>query len=211
MTKAILYHCRDARSLRPLWAAEEVGFSLDLVTLPFPPRVFAPEFKETNPLGTIPAWAENGQLLTESAAICQRIAHGTALEVTPDEADWPLYLNWLHRSDATLTFPLTIVLRYTRLEQGERRLAQAVEDYTAFFHGRARSIESALADGRDYLVAGRCTLADITVGYALFLARSLKLDGELGPLSCAWLDRLMARPAFIRARALGTDQPASIN
>jgi glutathione S-transferase len=200
MTRPTLYHCRDARSFRCLWAAEEVGFDLDLITLPFPPRVFAPEFKAINPLGTIPAWVEGGHVLTESAAICQRVALGTALEVMPDEADWMPYLNWLHRSDATLTFPQTLVLRYTRLEPKERRLPQAVEDYKGFFLGRAKSIESALADGRDVLVARRFTLADVTVGYALFLARSLGLDTELGPLSQAWLAKLMARPAFIAAQ-----------
>ena len=67
--RPILYHCADARSLRCLWAAEEVGFDVDLRVLPFPPRAFAPEYKEVNPLKTVPGWVENGMLLTESAAI----------------------------------------------------------------------------------------------------------------------------------------------
>jgi glutathione S-transferase len=201
MTLPILYHCIDARSLRCVWAAEEIEMVIDLRTMPFPPRAFAKEYKEVNPLGTVPGWLEDGQLLTESAAICQRIAIGTALEVKPDEADYLLYLNWLHRSDATLTFPLAVMIRYTRVEQGERRLAQAVEDYKGFFLGRTKSIEQALADGRDWLVAGRFTAADICVGYALFLATTLGLRDELGPQSQRWLDRICSRPAFLAARA----------
>ena len=81
MTLPILHHCEGARSFRCLWAAEEAGFALDLRTWAFPPRVFAKTFKDVNPLGTIPAWEEQGHLLTESAAICQRIAMGTDLEV----------------------------------------------------------------------------------------------------------------------------------
>jgi glutathione S-transferase len=200
VTLPIFHHCAGARSLRCLWAAEEAGMPVELKLWPFPPRVFAKEYKAVNPLGTIPAWEENGQLLTESAAICQRIAQGTPLELTRDEADYPLWLNWLHRSDATLTFPLTIVLRYTRLEPPERRLEQVVADYTGFFQGRARSVGDALADGREWLVGGRFTVADVAVSYALWLARTLTLDeSEWGEDTKAWLDRCFAREGFMRA------------
>jgi glutathione S-transferase len=198
--RPMLYHCADARSLRCLWAAEEVGLELDLTTLPFPPRAFAPEYKAVNPLATVPGWVEEGQLMTESIAICERIAAGTPLEVRADEADYWPYRNWLQRADATLTFPLAIMLRYTRVEAPERRLAQAVDDYRAFFGGRARSIESALADGRDWLVAGRFTIADIAVGYAAFLAQNVGAGAELGEATHDWLARCTARPAFLRAR-----------
>ncbi len=197
----ILYHCRDARSFRCLWAAAEAEVEIDLKLLPFPPRVFAPEYKETNPLGTVPAWIENGRMMTESAAICQRIATGTALEVRPGETDYWDYLNWLHRSDATLTFPQTLVLRYTNLEPPERRLPQAVADYTAFFLGRMRCVEAALADDRAFLVAERFTIADICVGYAVLLARSLRIDAELGPLTQRWYETLAAREGFKAAKA----------
>ena len=200
MTKPILYHCPDARSLRCLWAVEETGLEVELHNLPFPPRAFAPEYRSINPLMTVPAWAENGVLLTESGAIVERIIEGTALEVERDEADYWLYRNWLHRSDATLTFPLTIMLRYTRVEAPERRLTQAVDDYKAFFAGRAKSIEASLADGREWLVAGRFTGADIAVGYAAFLAENLKAHDVLGDATKAWLARSKSRPAFARAR-----------
>jgi len=199
-TKPMLYHCADARSLRCLWAAEEVGFDIDLTVLPFPPRAFAPEYKAVNPLATVPGWVEDGLLMTESVAICERIAVGTSLELLLYDPDYWAYRNWLHRADATLTFPLAIMLRYTRVEKPERRLVQAVDDYRAFFGGRARSIESALADGRDWLVGGRFTIADIAVGYAAFLAQSVGADSELGDATRAWLNRCTSRPAFARAR-----------
>ena len=201
MTLPILYHCPDARSLRCLWAVEEAGIDVDLKLLKFPPRAFEPDYRAVNPLMTIPGWVENGRLMTESAAICERIAERTPLEVRRGEGDYGDYRNWLHRSDATLTFPLAIMLRYTRVEPEERRLAQAVEDYKAFFGGRAKSIEAALADGREWLVAGRFTIADIAIGYAAFLATTLGADDSLGEATKAWLDRCMAREGFRRARA----------
>jgi glutathione S-transferase len=208
--RPMLYHCADARSLRCLWAAEEVGFDCDLITLPFPPRAFAPEYKAVNPLATVPGWVEDGRLMTESVAICERLAQGTSIEVRADEADFWDYRNWLHRADATLTFPLAIMLRYTRVEKPERRLKQAVDDYRAFFGGRARSIETALADGRDWLVAGRFTLADIAVGYAAFLAQSVGAADELGGATQAWLARCTDRPAFLRARQCQAETVKSI-
>src|SRR3546814_5561947 len=83
----------------------------------------------------------------------------------------------------------------------ERRLAQAVDDYKAFFGGRAKSIEAALADGREWLVAGRFTIADIAIGYAAFLATTLGADDMLGDATRAWLDRCTARAGFRHDRA----------
>lgn len=199
MTLPTLYHCANARSLRCVWAAEEAGIEYDLRTLPFPPRVHAPDYKAVNPLGTVPAWVEGDGLMTESAAICQRIARGTPLELTIDEPDYWTWLNWLHRSDATLTFPLAVRLRYTALEPRERRLPQAAEDYAGFFAGRARSVEAALADDRAFLVANRFTIADVCIGYALHLADITGAAALLGPKSLDWLAQLRARAAFIRA------------
>jgi glutathione S-transferase len=75
-----------------------------------------------------------------------------------------------------------------------------VEDYKLFFLGRAKSIETALGDGRKYLVADRFSIADICVGYALFLASTLGIADELGERCQAYLKRLTAREAFISAR-----------
>ena len=174
----VLYHCANARSFRPLWTLEEMGLPYELKMLPFPPRVHAKDYLAVNPLGTIPTLLDGPLRMTELAAICQYLAtrYGpTPLAVAPDEPDFGLYLNWLHFGEATLTFPQTIVLRYSRLEPPERRLPQAVEDYTRWFLGRLRGIEAALAD-RDFLCAGRFTVADISVGYALMLTGFIGLD-----------------------------------
>jgi glutathione S-transferase len=105
----------------------------------------------------------------------------------------------MYRSDATLTFPQTIVLRYTRLEPKERRLPQAAEDYTVWYLSRLRSVEAALED-REFLCAGRFTMADIAVHYALFLGETLGLAERYKPRSRDYLERLKERPAFRRAR-----------
>ena len=41
-----LWHCHNARSLRPLWALEEMGLEYELELMPFPPRVLHEGYKE---------------------------------------------------------------------------------------------------------------------------------------------------------------------
>lgn len=198
-----LYHCKDARSLRPLWTLEEMGVPYELETMKFPPRLFRENYLDINPLGTVPTFVDGDLTMTESAGICQYLVdcHGpTDLALSPGERDYGLYLNWLHRSDATLTFPLAIVLRYSRFEPPERRLKQAADDYTQWFFARLRSVEQATAE-REFLCADRFTIADISVGFALYLAGTMGLSESFKPNTEAYYRRLTERPAFQRAVA----------
>ncbi len=197
-----LYHCPNSRSLRPLWALEEMGLEYELVTMEFPPRAKHPGYLEINPLGTVPTLVDGGATLTESTGICQYLVdrYGPhSIGVDRAEAAYPEYLNWLHRSDATLTFPQTIVLRYSKLEPPERRLPQAVEDYSIWFLSRLRSVEAAL-EGKEFLVADRFTIADIAVGYALFMGKRLGLDQRYKPNCTRYLNTLIQRPAFTKSQ-----------
>ncbi|MBA2961134.1 MULTISPECIES: glutathione S-transferase family protein [Ramlibacter] len=196
-----LHHCVSARSFRPLWMLEELGLPYELRMLPFPPRVKARAFLELNPLGTIPLLADGSTRMTESAAICHylcSLAAPTPLQVGPGEPGYADFLNYLHFGEATLTFPQTLVLRYSLLEPPERRQPAVVEDYTRWFLGRLRSLEPLLA-GQDHLCAGRFTAADVSVGYALLLAQDLGLAPRFTLAVAAYWQRLQARPAFGRA------------
>ena len=197
-----LYHCADARSFRALWALEELGVPYELKLLPFPPRALFPSYLEINPLGTIPFFVDGQTQMTESAAIVQYLAakHGGPLAVAPDDPAYGEWLNWLHRGETTLTFPQTLVLRYTRLEPKERRNPQVAEDYARWFMARLRSVDAAL-ERADYLCAGRFTAADISVGYALLLAHTLGLNERFSPAINAYWERLAGREAFGRAKA----------
>ncbi|MFO1013886.1 MAG: glutathione S-transferase family protein [Caulobacteraceae bacterium] len=198
-----LHHCIDARSFRPLWALEEVGVPYELKVLPFPPRFLQREYLEINPLGTIPAFFDgDAPRMTESAAICQylgdRYARG-AQGVAVEEPAYGAYLNWLHFGEATLTFPQTLVLRYRRLEPPERRVPQAADDYAKWFLARARAITPALE--QEFICAGRFTMADISISYALMLAQQLGLFEALEPAAKTYFERHSGRPAFRRAKA----------
>jgi glutathione S-transferase len=196
-----LYHCMNARSFRPLWTLEELGLDYELKMLPFPPRVLAKEYLGINPLGTIPLFLDGDVRMTESAAICQYLAtrYGpTSLAVEPDEPAFGAYLNWLTFGEATLTFPQTIVFRYTQLESEERRLPQAVEDYRRWYLGRVRGVEAIVAK-EQYICAGRFTVADISIGFALMFSEQIKLFAQLPEVVQRYWLRLKERDGFQRA------------
>ncbi|WP_426165511.1 glutathione S-transferase family protein [Sandarakinorhabdus sp. DWP1-3-1] len=197
-----LWHCRDARSFRVLWTLEELQLEYELVSLPFPPRWREPAYLETNPLGTIPYFEDGPAKMTESAAICEYLAvkYGGDLAVRAEEDDFGAWLNWLHHGEATLTFPQTLVFRYLTLEREENRNPKVAGDYRKWFVARTVLAERTLADGRDYLCAGRFTVADISVAYALQFAETLGHLGELGPNLQAYWERLQERDGFKRAK-----------
>ena len=198
-----LYHCADARSFRPLWTLAEMGLDYELKMLPFPPRVLAKDYLALNPLGTIPLLLDGETRMTESAAICQYLVtrHGPSpLAVGVDEPAYGAFLNGLHFGEATLTFPQTLVLRYTRLEPKERRLPQAAEDYRKWFLARLRAVDAVVAHS-EWLCAGRFTAADVSVGYALLLANTLGIAETFNEPVKAYWARLQARDGFRRAKA----------
>lgn len=204
-----LYHCADARSFRVLWALEELGLPYELVLMPFPPRFRFEGYKDLNPLGTVPACFIDGALMTESAAIPHVLATRfgpSDLAVAPDEPGFPAYMNFLIMGEATLTFPQTIHLRYTRLEPPERRVVQAAEDYAQWFGSRLRNAEG-MMQGEDYVCAGRFTMADVSVGYAVMLARTIGLEDQVPPGMKAWFERLSQREGFQRAKAAQASGP----
>jgi glutathione S-transferase len=198
-----LHHCVSARSFRPLWTLEELGVPYRLEMLPFPPRVSKREYLEVNPLGTVPLLVDGETRLTESAAICQYLCarHGpTPLQVEPQEPGFGGFLDFLHFGEATLTFPQTLVLRYSRLEPEERRQPQVAQDYAKWFLARLRRVDAALA-ASGHLCAGRFTAADISVAYALMLGEYLELEPKFPERVRAYWRRLQQRAAYQRALA----------
>ena len=198
-----LWHCHNARSLRPLWAMEEMAIEFELEVLPFPPRYLEKKFLDENPLGTVPYMVMGDINMTESSAICQYLAethrkHDFTLSI--EHGEYAEYLNWLYHSDATLTFPQAIYLRYSMLEAPERRSQQVADDYRKWYLARLCRLDEHLKT-RTYLCDNRFTIADITIGYALYFGHLLNFDKEYAPATRDYLSRLLERPAFKRSLA----------
>lgn len=209
--KPKLWHCHNARSLRPLWAMAEMGMEYDLIELPFPPRIFQKEFLGTNVLGTVPYFEHGDISMTESSGILQYLVETNRLNksapdlgLTVGHPEFADYLNWLFHSDATLTFPQTIVMRYAVLEPKERQLPQAIEDYGKWYIARLRKLDAHIID-REFLVDNRFTVADIAIGYALYFGSLLGLHKDYSPQVTDYLKRLIERPAFKEVVVIGEE------
>ena len=195
-----IYGTENSRAMRPIWTAEEMGLHYELIMMPFPPRVFMKEYLDVNILGTVPYMIDGDIEMTESVAISQYFVEKygpTDLQVKSDEDDYPNYLNWLFHSDATLTFPQTVVLRYKFQEPGVADAA--VEGYSRWFVSRLKLLESSL-ENKEYLCSNRFTLADICVSYAINLAQALGIEQALKPNISRWSENLFSRPAFIKSK-----------
>ena len=196
-----IYGTENSRAMRPIWTAEEMELDYELIMMPFPPRVFMKEYLDINMLGTVPYMIDGDIRMTESVAISQYFVEKygpTDLQVTADEKDYPLYLNWLYHSDATLTFPQTVVLRYKHQEPGVADAA--IEGYSRWFVSRLKLLEESL-NNKEYLCSDRFTLADICVSYAINLAEALGIEQAFKPNIKRWSENLFSRPAFIKSKS----------
>ena len=75
-----------------------------------------------------------------------------------------------------------------------------------WFHARLRRLNTTLADGRQYLVDDRFTIADIAIAYALHLGELLKIDEPYKPPIRDYLNRMRARPAFQKVVVIGEEK-----
>ena len=208
-----LWHSPGARSSRVLWTMHELGIEhdIDLVTMPFPPRVTYKPYLKHNVLGTIPFFEsllpnESHVKMTESVSICMYLAqkYNSTLTVQPHELEYATFLNWMVHSEATLTFPQTVVLRYTKQEVGVADAAAT--GYAKWYIARLRLLNNALADGRQFLCMSRFTVADICVSYALFLGTGLTepksgklLSSFYKPHTKKWMEAMLSRSGWTSA------------
>src|SRR5260370_15060110 len=112
-----LYHVPTSRSLRVLWALEEIGALVEVKSLGVRPRLQEPEYLAINPAGTLPALIDGDRAIYESLAICEYLAarHGSDLVVAPDEPERPEFVQWLVYGEATLQGPASAMARRGRI------------------------------------------------------------------------------------------------
>lgn len=199
-----VYSAPNTRAIRVIWVLEEIGVKAEIKSMPYPPRQHAPDYFAVNPTGMVPLLIDGEVRLGESMAICDYLAtkHGSPLIVPPSDPERPPFLQWLWYGESTLMTPLSRLNIVRRVERkGAAEVGSLIAGAREHVAERLKMLEQRL-EGRDFLAAGRLTLADISVSYPLHLAGMLGLDDLLGPRAVAYHERLRARPAYQRAIAL---------
>jgi glutathione S-transferase len=192
----VYYRPQAGRPVRVAWVLEEIEAAYE------PAPVSSEEAKEPphlarHPLGRVPVLEADGETLFESTAICLHLADrypeaGLIGPVgSPERArvyQWALF--------AMTEVEPAVVEVFRHGQSDPERAAAAAERFRA----AAEVIERAL-EGREYLVGGDLTVADIvTAGVLGLAARRTSLTAGC-PGITAYLDRLTSRPAFRRAAA----------
>ena len=197
-----LYGYRNGRTLRALWALEEVGATYEYVEVDvMHGEGREPWFLKINPAGKVPVLDDNGTLITESAAVCMHIADKypeSRLLPQPGSAERTECYKWTSYILTELEAPLWTIAKHRFGLPKERRVLAVIDTAEWEFSNALKILASELGD-RPCLVRNSFTVADILAGHTLLWAKSAHL--ELSSVSLvSYLNALTMRDAFARAR-----------
>jgi glutathione S-transferase len=200
----------EGRGFRVVWLLEEMGLPYRLRRVDLLAGVENdPEFLAINPAGFIPAIVDGDVTMVESIAIMEYLMarYGpTPLAPAPDDAAFPAYQQFLHLGEAGLAASIYFV-------NGARNIAPEAERYNwsagqalDVFETRLGLVTRQLARS-PYLAGEQFTAADISVTYALELAKRA-VGFALGEAEQAYVARTTSREGYQRAMAACHDTRA---
>lgn len=200
----MLWGAGTARTLRPLWLAEEMG--LDYVLRPLGPRsgeTQTAEFTRLNRKQKIPVLQHGEVCLSESLAICRyllQVFPANGLAVPQDavmrarEDEWCCYV--YGEVDETALY---VMRRHYDLTQIYGEATVAVEACRAYLQRHLEVIDEHLA-GHDMLLPIGFGLADIMLVSCLDWA--VHYEFELPAHVAAYRERVVGRPAYRQAMGI---------
>ena len=180
-------HVRD---LRLRWACEEAGLPYRIQALRFEDRT-SPDHLARQPFAQVPALQDGEVRLFESGACLLHLAEKSETLMPADPKGRAETLEWLVaglNSVEMVTVPWWVI-----------GLSHPPENpLHGWLASRLSRLEAVLS-ARDWLAAGRFTVADLLMADIL---RVKKLRAALDPYPAltAYTDRILARPAFVKAR-----------
>lgn len=201
-----LWHVPQSRSFRVLWFLHEAGLAHRVERVDFFDKSMrGPGFLALSPAGRVPAALIDGQPMVESGAILDYLAETRAphLGRPPGHPERRAYLEWLHYAETLGQHLANLTQQHLVLREDWMR-SPTVMRLEAMRLGKALAVVGRAVAGRDWLLPGGFSAADIAVGYAALLAPRFVRDPD--PALLAWCDRLRARPAH--AAALAAEGPA---
>ena len=204
MSSLRVYHRVGAgRPIRVVWALEEVGADYELVTMSAEEGRSA-EHRARHPLGRVPVLEDEQGPMFESTALVFHVAElypDAGLMPPPATHDRAVVQGWSIFAMTELGAPA--IESYRQRETNPEASAKAAarcEDAVAALGG-------ALSGTPPYLVGSRFTVADIVAGGVLGVAVRVGAI-EQSPATAAYLESLVARPAWQRASSkLGSRPP----
>ena len=198
----ILHHLRVGRSVFTVWLLEELGVEYDLKIYLRDPKTnrSQADLKAIHPLGKSPVIEDDEIMLAESGAIATYLLehYDPDNRFSPPRNDtvrWAEYQQWLHYSEGSAFLPLIMNMLLAREADPKPPVISAfAAGETALHLGYIRDF---LVD-KTYLLGGELQAPDIGMGFILSMASKV-VGLQDYPTLEAYLGRLTARPAFLRA------------
>ncbi|MCC6519448.1 MAG: glutathione S-transferase family protein [Tabrizicola sp.] len=180
-------HVRDVR-LR--WACEEAGLSYQIRAVRFEDRT-APDHLARQPFAQVPALQDGDITLFESGACLLHLAEKSETLMPRAPKSRAETLEWVIAGLNSMEM-VTVPWWFIGLSK------PAGNPLEGWLGSRLSRLEAVL-DRRDHLAADRFTVADLLMADIL---RVPKLRTALGPYPAlqAYTDRILTRPAFLKAR-----------
>jgi glutathione S-transferase len=198
----VLYYAPRTRSLRVRWLLEELGVPYELRRVAFEPPTGG-FFSQATPGGKFPVVEDGDVVVSESGAIveylCERYDDGRLAPPVGSPLR-PRFLQWVHFAEATAFPPIGTIVWHTLYKQDAERLPTVIEDARARARTTLGVVERAL-EGRAHLLGDAFSAADVMMGFTLAAATAVGVLDDAFPALRAYLGRLAARPAFVRATA----------
>jgi glutathione S-transferase len=193
------------------WMLEEVGQPYRTELLEYGTTMKAPAYLRLNPMGKVPALRHGDTVVTEGAAICCYLADAfpdAGLAPPPGGRLRGPYYRWMFFAAGPVEAATTNTALGLKVP-AERR---GMVGYGSLAEVLA-VLEAALS-GHEYLVGDRFTAADLYVGAHIGWGMRFGTI-EKRPAFERYVERISARPAAVRARAIddaliaAAGQPAS--
>lgn len=196
------------RDIRPVWALEEIGAAYDIHWLNVKEgEQRSDAYRLVHPFGKIPAMEDEGLTLFESGAILEYIANKYGALGGPSSAPhWPHVVQWCYAALDTVAPPMFDSFVWENFRKDHPVCAEVTEIARTNANARLDVLDGVLA-GKDFLVGGEMTIADVLMGTALRNALFPDILGDHGNVR-RYLEGLVARRAFKRAFELNSKGPA---
>ncbi len=197
-----IHHSPLSRSNRVVWFCEEIGleYRLEPVEM-FSDAMRRPEYLAINPLGKVPAIEDDGFVLWETSAIMQYLdaKYGANRLIPPrDTQAGALAIQWLDYGENPLTVIMGEIAAHSGPMPEERRIPALVDRGRGIARELVDVIEQALGN-RQWILGDTFSAADIMLAFGLMIADHLNYVNDATPRVSAYLQRAMARPAFLRS------------
>jgi glutathione S-transferase len=193
-----LYHHPFSRAAGTVWALEEVGepYVLEFVDIRAGAQK-SPAILALNPMGKLPILTDGDAVVTESAAIALYLADRYAagrLAPALDDPQRATYLRWSLFAPSVIEPGSMAKVAGWQFKPGQAGWG----DHAAMLS----AIEAAL-DGRTYILGETFSMADVIFGGTVrYMLRFEMIEAR--PAFTAYVERLSARPASLRADARNT-------